>query len=139
MGKRQTLQPDRKPHITTADNVLNLEFLELGVEAQLLDDSRVFTGGETRVVLGLGPGNDHLSGSEDQSGGLGVTNTHDDGSETLLTEAKSSVLSQTSLGVKAFNTKHTLGLYSAFLACIAIVFRSSLIPKFTVATMFLGK
>jgi hypothetical protein len=28
-------------------------------------------------------------------------------------------------------------LYSAFLACIAIVFRSNLIPKFTVATIFL--
>jgi hypothetical protein len=33
--------------------------------------------------------------------------------------------------------ERTLGLYSAFLACIAIVFRSNLIPKFTVATIFL--
>ncbi|KIO04086.1 hypothetical protein M404DRAFT_74958, partial [Pisolithus tinctorius Marx 270] len=30
----------------------------------------------------------------------------------------------------------TFGLYSAFLACNAIVFRSSLQSRFTVATMF---
>jgi hypothetical protein len=33
--------------------------------------------------------------------------------------------------------ERTLGLYSAFLACSAIVFRSSLHSRLTVATMFL--
>jgi hypothetical protein len=33
--------------------------------------------------------------------------------------------------------RHTLGLYSAFLACRAIVFRSRRQSKLTVATMFL--
>lgn len=33
--------------------------------------------------------------------------------------------------------KHTLGLYSAFLACSAIVFRSSRHSRLTVATIFL--
>jgi hypothetical protein len=93
MGKRQTLQPDREPHITTADNVLDLELLELGVETQLLNDPRVFTGSETRIVLGLGSGDNHLSGSEDQSSGLGISNSHDDGGETLFTESTLSVLS----------------------------------------------
>lgn len=39
--------------------------------------------------------------------------------------------------ISVAKVERTLGLYSAFLACIAIVFRSNLIPKFTVATMFL--
>ena len=87
MGERETLQPNRKPHITTADDVLDLELLELGVEPQLLDDPRVFTRSETRIVLGLGSSDNHFSGREDQSGSLGVSDTHDDGCETLFTEA----------------------------------------------------
>ena len=93
MGERETLQSDREPHITTADDVLDLELLELGVEAQLLDNPRVFTGSETRIVLGFGSSDNHFPGSEDQSGSLGVSDTHDDGCETLFTEATSGVLS----------------------------------------------
>ena len=75
--------------------------MELGVEPQLLDDPRVFTRSETRIVLGLGSSDNHFSGREDQSGSLGVSDTHDDGCETLFTEATSSVLSHAGLDTTA--------------------------------------
>jgi len=41
----QTLQPDRELDVARSDDVLNLELGELGVEAELLDDSSVPEGG----------------------------------------------------------------------------------------------
>ena len=56
---------------------------ELCVEPQLLDNPRVFAGSETAVVLRLGTSDDHLSTRKDQSRCLGLTDTHDNRSETL--------------------------------------------------------
>lgn len=83
MARSETLQTNGELDIARADNVLDLEVRELGVEAKLLDDTGVLARRKLRVILGLGTGDDHLAGSEDQGSGLGLTNTHDDGSETL--------------------------------------------------------
>lgn len=80
---RKTLQTDRELDVTTADNVLDLELRELGIEAKLLDDPGVLARRKPRVVLALRTGDDHLAGCEDEGGRLRVTNTHDDRGETL--------------------------------------------------------
>jgi hypothetical protein len=83
MARSQALETNGELDVTRSDDVLNLEVGELGVETELLDNTRVFTRSQLRVIFGLGTRDDHLAGCEDQSGGLGLTNTHDDGSETL--------------------------------------------------------
>ena len=80
---RKTLQTNRELDVARADDVLNLELGELCVEAELLDDTRVLARGEARVVLRLCTSDDHLAGGEDESRGLGLADTHDDGGETL--------------------------------------------------------
>ena len=50
MTRRKALQTNRKLDIARADNVLDLEIRELGVEAKLLDDTCVFTRRQTRVL-----------------------------------------------------------------------------------------
>ena len=83
MARSQTLETNRELDVAAADNVLDLEVRELGIEAELLDDARILAAGKLRVVLGLGTSDNHLAGGKDQSGGLGLTDTHDDGSKTL--------------------------------------------------------
>ena len=80
---RKTLQTNGKLDVTRAHDVLNLELGELGVETKLLDDTRVLARSQSRVVLALRTGDDHLAGSKDKSSRLGITDTHDDGGETL--------------------------------------------------------
>ena len=80
---RKTLQADGELDVTTADDVLNLELRELGVEAELLDNTRILARRQPRVVLRLGTGDDHLARREDESGRLGITDTHDHGRKTL--------------------------------------------------------
>ena len=88
MRVSQALEADWELDITRADDVLDLELGKLGFEAELLDDACVFATGETRVVLGLGTGDDHLAACKDECGGLGLANAHDDGSETLCKSKK---------------------------------------------------
>lgn len=80
---RETLEADRELDVARADDVLDLEVGELGVEAELLDDTGVLSRRKFRIILRLGTGHDHLAAGEDEGGGLGLTNTHDDGRETL--------------------------------------------------------
>ena len=80
---RETLKTNGELHVTRADDVLDLELGELGVEPELLDDTRIFAARQTRVVLALRTSDDHLARREDERGGLGVADTHDDGRETL--------------------------------------------------------
>lgn len=79
----KAFETDRELDVTRADNVLDLEVGELCVEAELLDDTSVLARGKLAVILGLGTGDDHLARGEDQGGRLGLTDTHDDGGETL--------------------------------------------------------
>ena len=52
-------------------------------KAELLNDARVFAGGEARVVLALGARAHHLARAEYERGGARRTYAHDDGRETL--------------------------------------------------------
>jgi len=83
VARSQTLQANGELDIARTDYVLDLKVRELRVEAELLDDAGVLAAGELAVVLGLGASDDHLAGSEDQGGGLGLADTHDHGCETL--------------------------------------------------------
>ena len=80
----KAFQTNRKPHITRADNVLDLKVRKLAGKAKLLDDTRVLSGSQLGVVLRLGTGHYHLARGKDQSGGLWLSNTHDHGCKTLL-------------------------------------------------------
>jgi hypothetical protein len=99
VARCKTLQANGELDVAGTDDILDLEILvivsmssrlkpgatygELCVEPQLLDDPRIFPGSKAAVILRLGTGDDHLSTCEDQSRCLGLTNTHDDGCETL--------------------------------------------------------
>lgn len=69
--------------VAAANDVLDLEVLERSVEAELLDDAGILAACQTGVVLGLGTSDNHLAAGEDEGGGLGLTNAHDDGSKAL--------------------------------------------------------
>lgn len=69
--------------VARTHNVLNLEVGELGVEAKLLDDTRILARGELGIIFRLGTSDNHLAGSEDESCGFRFTDTHDDSGETL--------------------------------------------------------
>lgn len=130
MTTREAFQADGKFNIARANNVLDLEIYELGVEPKLLNDPSVFTRGELGVILGLSASNDHLARGKDQSRSFWFTNAHDNGSKALDQLAQS-IDSYIDVAID------TLGLYSAFLACSAIVLRSRRQSRFTVATIFL--
>lgn len=130
----KTLESDRELDITTAHDILNLELRKLGIEAQLLDNPRVLARRQTRVVFRLGASNDHLARREDQGGGLGLSDTHDNGCKTL--EKKHANKEKFGMQRQRTRVLPTLGLYSALRACNAIVLRSRRQSKLTVATMF---
>lgn len=79
----QALEADRELDVARADDVLDLEVGELGVEAQLLDDTGVLARGKLGVILRLGAGDNHLARGKDEGGGLGLANAHDDCGKTL--------------------------------------------------------
>ena len=83
MAAGKTLQANGELDVARANDVLNLEVGELGIETELLDDTGVLARSKAAVILRLGTGDDHLSTSEDQSSCLGLSDSHDDGSETL--------------------------------------------------------
>jgi hypothetical protein len=129
----QAFKTDGKLDVARTHDVLDLEVGELRVEAELLNDASVFSAGKLAVVLGLCACDDHLTRGEDQGSGLGFTDTHDDGGETLGV-----VLAEGRLPWEA-DAPRTLGLYSALRACKAMVFKSRRQSRLTVATMFLGE
>ena len=79
----KTLETDGELDVARTDDVLDLEVRELGVEAELLDDTSVLARRKLRVIFGLGTGDNHLARGEDQGGGLGLADTHDNRSKTL--------------------------------------------------------
>lgn len=83
MASSKTFQSDRELDVARANNVLNLEVGELGVEAELLDDTSVLARSQLRVVLRFGTSDDHLARREDQGGGLGLADTHNNSGETF--------------------------------------------------------
>lgn len=83
VARSQTFETNRELDVTRPDNVLDLEVRELGVEAELLDDTGVLARSKLRVILRLGTGDDHLARRENQGRSLGLADTHNNGSETL--------------------------------------------------------
>ena len=83
MPARQPFQPDGELDVAGADDVLDFEVGELGVEAEFLDDARVLAASEFAVVLRLRARHDHLARGEDERGRLGLADAHDDRGETL--------------------------------------------------------
>jgi hypothetical protein len=83
MTKRQPLKPNRELDITAPNDILNLEFRKFRVKPEFLDDARVLSRREPRIVLGFGAGHDHFARGEDEGGGLGVADAHDHGGESL--------------------------------------------------------
>ena len=84
MAVRKPLQTNGELDVATADDVLDFEFRELGVETKFLDNTGVLARCQPRVVFGFRARNDHLPRREDQGSRLGITNPHDDRGKTLL-------------------------------------------------------
>ena len=83
MATSQTFKANWELNVARPDNVLNLEVCKLGIEAELLNNTGVFATRQSAIVFRFRAGHNHLARSEDESGRLRFTNTHDDGSETL--------------------------------------------------------
>ena len=83
MARRKTFQANGELDVAGADDVLDLEVGELGIEAELLDDTSILPRCKLGIILGLCASDYHLPRGEDQCRGLGLTNTHDDSRETL--------------------------------------------------------
>jgi hypothetical protein len=83
MARCQTFETNGELDVARADNVLDLEIGELGIEAEFLDDSRILAGCKLGIIFRLCASDNHLARGKDQSGRLGFTNSHDDSGETL--------------------------------------------------------
>lgn len=83
MLRRKTLQTDWELDVARADNVLDFEVGELGIEPELLDDTSVLARGKLAVVLRLGAGNNHLARGENQCSGLWLTDAHNNSRKAL--------------------------------------------------------
>jgi hypothetical protein len=83
MATSQTFKTNWELDVARPDNVLNLEVRKLGIEAELLNNTGVFATRQSAIVFRFRASHNHLARSEDESGRLRFTNTHDDGSETL--------------------------------------------------------
>ena len=79
----QAFETDGKLNIATAHNILYLEVRELGVEAELLNDTRVLAASKFAIVFGLGACDDHFAGSEYERSSLWLANTHYDGGKSF--------------------------------------------------------
>lgn len=147
MAAGQPLEADGELDVARPDDVLDLEVGELGVEAELLDDAGVFARRQLGVIFGFGAGDDHLARREDQGRGLGLADAHDDSGEALAQHTvhlafrrkKSCRSAKKNNQKNKYSRISTFGLYSAFLACRAMVLRSKRQSRLTVATMFLQK
>ena len=124
MAVRKSLKTNGELDVARANNVLDLEFRELGVEAKLLDDTRVLARRQPRVIFGLRTSDDHLARREDERRGLGVTDTHDDGGETLEKERDGGKSDRCALEVRCTNLRVIL--------CISCVQRDRLKAQTTI-------
>ena len=100
MSVGETLQADRELDITGANDVLNLEVSELGLESKLLNDASIFARREFRGLFTLCTRDDHFARRKDQSGGLWVANAHDHGGEALTMKQLVTVAFRTTKAVR---------------------------------------
>ncbi len=57
----KTLKTDGELDIARPNNILNLEVGELGIEAELLNDSSIFAGSKLGIIFRLGTSDNHLA------------------------------------------------------------------------------
>jgi hypothetical protein len=79
MLQDQSFQSDIEFDIATSHHVLNFEIRELGVKAQLLDDTGVLPRGQLGFALAFGAGTHHFARAENQGGRSRLTDPHNDG------------------------------------------------------------
>lgn len=80
----QPLQPNQHLAVAAPHDVLDLPFLELGLEPLLLHDASEFPGCQLGVVFRLGAGDDDATRREDQGRGSGIADADDYGGEALF-------------------------------------------------------
>lgn len=132
VARGQTFQADGELDVARANDVLNLEIGELGVEAELLDDARILARCQLAVVFGfLYRVRLAVEGDREPSGIARTAPV-----TTIFPEAKIRAVVFGSR-MRIMTAAKRLGLYSAFRACRAIVFRSKRQSRLTVATIFL--
>lgn len=78
------LQPNQHLAIAAPHDVLDLPFLEFGLEPLLLHDASEFPGSQLGVVFRLGAGHDHATRRKDQGGGTWIADADDYGGEALF-------------------------------------------------------
>lgn len=83
MAASQSFEADGELDVARANDILNLEVREFGIEPEFLDDASVFTRGKFGIVFRLCASDDHLAGGKDKSGRLRVTDAHYNSCETL--------------------------------------------------------
>jgi len=94
MATSQTFKTNRELDVARPNNVLNLEVCKLGIKAELLNNTSVFATRQSAIVFRFRASHNHLARSEDESGRLRFTNTHDDGSETLQVQVQQKELEE---------------------------------------------
>ena len=78
------LQPNQHFAVAAPHDVLDLPFLEFGLEPLLLHDASELPGSQLGVVFRLGPGNDDATRRKYQGGGSGIADADDYGGEALF-------------------------------------------------------
>ena len=77
------LEMDGEFYICWCYYVLDFEFAIFDGKVHLLYYFCVFSAGSLALLLGPGSGYDHFSAAEDETGGFGISEAHDDGSEAV--------------------------------------------------------
>lgn len=70
-------------NIAGADYVLDFEFFQGDLEAHFFDGLHVDFSGLFGQLFAFGSGADHFAAGEDEGGGFGFSDSHDDGSESF--------------------------------------------------------
>lgn len=84
MARSETLQTDWELDIAGANDVLDFEVRELGIETKLLDNTSILAGRKLRVIFRLGSSDNHLARRKNQRGCLWFSDTHDNSRKTLI-------------------------------------------------------
>lgn len=71
------------PLYSRSDNVLNLEFAETSIKAELLNDTSVLSTCQTGIIFTLSTSHNHLSTGKDECRRLRFPNSHNHGGESL--------------------------------------------------------
>ena len=74
---------DRKSDIDRGNDVVDTEVAEPRIIPKLLEDAGILSGCQPGIGLAFDTSDDHFARGKDESSGLGFSDAHDGGSETL--------------------------------------------------------